>query len=74
MFDVYCPELALFRIVVYDEDMFGDPNFIGQATYPLTCLRQGAFLIFFFLSKLKNNDFLFFFCVLKRFSKRSIKK
>lgn len=26
---------------VYDEDMFGDPNFIGQACYPLKCLREG---------------------------------
>ncbi|XP_064466965.1 1-phosphatidylinositol 4,5-bisphosphate phosphodiesterase gamma-1-like isoform X2 [Ornithodoros turicata] len=41
MFDVCNPSLALLRFVVQDEDMFGDPNFLGQATYPLTCLRTG---------------------------------
>ncbi|XP_037977873.1 1-phosphatidylinositol 4,5-bisphosphate phosphodiesterase gamma-1 isoform X2 [Plutella xylostella] len=40
-FEVANPELALIRFLVQDEDMFGDPNFIGQATYPLKCLRTG---------------------------------
>ncbi|XP_034839388.1 1-phosphatidylinositol 4,5-bisphosphate phosphodiesterase gamma-1 isoform X1 [Maniola hyperantus] len=40
-FEVANPEMALIRFVVQDEDMFGDPNFIGQATYPLSCLRAG---------------------------------
>ncbi|XP_022122315.2 1-phosphatidylinositol 4,5-bisphosphate phosphodiesterase gamma-1 isoform X2 [Pieris rapae] len=35
------PELALIRFVVQDEDVFGDPNFVGQAVYPLKCLRTG---------------------------------
>lgn len=33
--DILNPELALLRFVVQDEDMFGDSNFIGQATYPV---------------------------------------
>ncbi|KAI5640351.1 phosphatidylinositol-specific phospholipase c, Y domain-containing protein [Phthorimaea operculella] len=40
-FEVANPDLALIRFLVQDEDMFGDPNFIGQATYPLKCLRTG---------------------------------
>lgn len=27
---------ALLRFLVQDEDMFGEPNFIGQATYPVS--------------------------------------
>nr|CAD7442459.1 unnamed protein product [Timema bartmani] len=34
-FDIANPPYALLRFVVQDEDMFGDSNFIGQATYPL---------------------------------------
>ncbi|RWS31552.1 phospholipase C gamma-like protein, partial [Leptotrombidium deliense] len=41
IFEICCPELALLRFVVYNEDMFGDPNFIGQKTYPISCIRQG---------------------------------
>lgn len=40
-FEVANPDFALIRIIVQDEDMFGDPNFIGQATYPIKCLRSG---------------------------------
>ncbi|KPJ09210.1 1-phosphatidylinositol-4,5-bisphosphate phosphodiesterase gamma-1 [Papilio machaon] len=40
-FDVANPDLALIRFLIQDEDIFGDPNFIGQATYPLKCLRTG---------------------------------
>ncbi|XP_039287689.1 1-phosphatidylinositol 4,5-bisphosphate phosphodiesterase gamma-1-like [Nilaparvata lugens] len=40
-FDVHKPELAMLRFVVQDEDMFGDKNFIGQATYPIVALRTG---------------------------------
>ena len=35
-FPVYNPYFALLRFLVQDEDVFGDPNFIGQATYPLS--------------------------------------
>ena len=34
-FEVAMPELAHLRLVVQDEDMFGDPNTIGQNVYPL---------------------------------------
>ena len=40
-FKVICPELALFRLVAYDVDMFGEYNFIGQSTLPVTALRSG---------------------------------
>lgn len=30
-------------LLMQDEDMFGDPNFLGQAMYPIKCLRQGMF-------------------------------
>ncbi|XP_019759127.2 1-phosphatidylinositol 4,5-bisphosphate phosphodiesterase gamma-1 [Dendroctonus ponderosae] len=40
-FTVYNPSFALLRFAVQNEDVFGEPNFIGQATYPLTCIRRG---------------------------------
>ncbi|CAG0899970.1 unnamed protein product [Darwinula stevensoni] len=40
-FDIACPALAMIRFVVQDEDMFGEPNFLGQATYPVECMRCG---------------------------------
>ncbi|XP_030750382.1 1-phosphatidylinositol 4,5-bisphosphate phosphodiesterase gamma-1 isoform X2 [Sitophilus oryzae] len=40
-FTVYNPHFALLRFSVQDEDVFGDSNFIGQATYPITCIREG---------------------------------
>ena len=41
-FDIMNPDVALIRFLVQDEDMFGDPNFLGQATYPVKCLRTGT--------------------------------
>ncbi|KAK7474992.1 hypothetical protein BaRGS_00033739 [Batillaria attramentaria] len=41
VFDVLCPEMALIRFAVMDEDIFGDPNFLGQACYPVPCIRSG---------------------------------
>ena len=35
------PEMALIRFSIYDEDMFGDPNFIGHATFPARVLLSG---------------------------------
>ena len=35
-FDIVNPYFALLRFVIQDEDMFGDSNFIGQATYPVS--------------------------------------
>ncbi|CAG7730788.1 unnamed protein product [Allacma fusca] len=40
-FSVLYPECAMLRIIVYDEDMFGDPNFVGQCTYQINCLKSG---------------------------------
>lgn len=45
IFDLICPEMALIRFVVYDEDTFGEPNFVGQATYPVTCLKSGTYWV-----------------------------
>ncbi|CAG9530654.1 unnamed protein product [Cercopithifilaria johnstoni] len=42
-FKVHCPEIALLRFYVEDGDFMGpkmDP-FIGQAVYPLDCVRTG---------------------------------
>ncbi|GFO31278.1 phosphoinositide phospholipase c, partial [Plakobranchus ocellatus] len=41
VFDILCPEMSLIRFAVMDEDIFGDPNFLGQATFPVQCLKQG---------------------------------
>ena len=35
------PDLALVRLCVYDEDMFGDPNFLGAATFPARLVVGG---------------------------------
>ncbi|XP_041454201.1 1-phosphatidylinositol 4,5-bisphosphate phosphodiesterase gamma-1-like isoform X1 [Lytechinus variegatus] len=40
-FDVSNPDLAMLRFVIQDEDVFGEPNFLGQATYPLKAIRTG---------------------------------
>ena len=40
-FDIINPTLAMIRIVVQDEDMFGDPNFVGQATFPVPYIKTG---------------------------------
>jgi len=40
--DIVNPPLALVRFVVYDEDMFGEPNFIGHATLPMGSIRTGT--------------------------------
>ena len=44
-FDIVNPELAMIRLVVQDEDMFGEPNFLGQATYPVRGLKPGMIFI-----------------------------
>nr|XP_014275178.1 1-phosphatidylinositol 4,5-bisphosphate phosphodiesterase gamma-1 [Halyomorpha halys]XP_014275179.1 1-phosphatidylinositol 4,5-bisphosphate phosphodiesterase gamma-1 [Halyomorpha halys]XP_024215637.1 1-phosphatidylinositol 4,5-bisphosphate phosphodiesterase gamma-1 [Halyomorpha halys] len=40
-FDILNPSLVMLRFTVQDEDVFGDSNFIGQATYPIIGLRTG---------------------------------
>ncbi|TMS35784.1 hypothetical protein L596_003107 [Steinernema carpocapsae] len=39
-FKVSCPEIALLRFHVQDGDFVSDP-FIGQAVFPLDCIRNG---------------------------------
>ncbi|XP_029009963.1 1-phosphatidylinositol 4,5-bisphosphate phosphodiesterase gamma-2-like [Betta splendens] len=38
---VFEPELSFLRFVVNEEDMFSDPNFLAQATFPVKGLRSG---------------------------------
>ena len=40
-FEIVNPDLALLRFVAQDEDVFGDPNFIGQAVFPVPCIKTG---------------------------------
>ncbi|KAM3870064.1 1-phosphatidylinositol 4,5-bisphosphate phosphodiesterase gamma-2 [Diretmus argenteus] len=40
-FTVYETELSFLRFVVNEEDMFSDPNFLAQATFPVKGLRSG---------------------------------
>ncbi|XP_056631261.1 1-phosphatidylinositol 4,5-bisphosphate phosphodiesterase gamma-1 [Diorhabda sublineata] len=40
-FIVINPHFAMLRFLVQEEDVFGEPNFIGQATYPVNCMRTG---------------------------------
>ncbi|XP_067086423.1 1-phosphatidylinositol 4,5-bisphosphate phosphodiesterase gamma-1-like isoform X2 [Osmerus mordax] len=41
VFDVHNPAFSFLRFLVYEEDMFSDPNFLAQATYPVRSLRTG---------------------------------
>lgn len=40
-FTVYEPELSFLRFVVFEEDMFSDPNFLAQATFAVKGIRTG---------------------------------
>ncbi|XP_028665993.1 1-phosphatidylinositol 4,5-bisphosphate phosphodiesterase gamma-2-like [Erpetoichthys calabaricus] len=40
-FDVRDPDLAFLRFVVNEEDVFSDPNFLAQATFPVKGLKTG---------------------------------
>ncbi|KAM9854414.1 1-phosphatidylinositol 4,5-bisphosphate phosphodiesterase gamma-2 [Aulostomus maculatus] len=40
-FKVYEPGLTFLRFVVNEEDMFSDPNFLAQATFPVKGIRSG---------------------------------
>lgn len=40
-FNVYEPDLTFLRFVVFEEDMFSDPNFLAQATFPVKGVRSG---------------------------------
>lgn len=48
------PNFAMLRFEVQDEDMFGEPNFIGQAVYPVSRL-----IFFFFLYLLSFLVFIY---------------
>lgn len=54
-FDIANPAFALLRFVVLDEDVFGDPNCIGQATYPVSTDILGYLLILFEILKFLSN-------------------
>ncbi|XP_069822255.1 1-phosphatidylinositol 4,5-bisphosphate phosphodiesterase gamma-2 isoform X1 [Dendropsophus ebraccatus] len=41
LFEILEPDLAFLRFVVYEEDMFSDPNFLAQSTFPLKGLKTG---------------------------------
>ncbi|KAG8134048.1 putative Phosphoinositide phospholipase C protein [Naja naja] len=41
IFDINNPQFAFLRFVVYEEDMFSDPNFLAQATFPVKSLKTG---------------------------------
>uniref|UniRef100_A0A7N6C0I1 1-phosphatidylinositol 4,5-bisphosphate phosphodiesterase gamma n=1 Tax=Anabas testudineus TaxID=64144 RepID=A0A7N6C0I1_ANATE len=41
VFDIHNPTFSFLRFIVYEEDMFSDPNFLAQATYPVRLLRTG---------------------------------
>lgn len=41
VFDIHNPTFSFLRFTVYEEDMFSDPNFLAQATYPVRPLRTG---------------------------------
>lgn len=53
--DVINPPLAYLRFVVNDEDMFGEPNFIGHAIFPMNSLKTGRYSNGKFLKKLLRN-------------------
>lgn len=40
-FSVHEPELTFLRFVVNEEDLFSDPNFLAQATFPVKGIRAG---------------------------------
>ena len=42
VFTVHEPELTFLRFVVNEEDMFSDPNFLAQATFPVKGIRSGG--------------------------------
>ncbi|KAJ8389025.1 hypothetical protein AAFF_G00124220 [Aldrovandia affinis] len=41
VFDVHNPAFSFLRFVVYEEDMFSDPNFLAHAVFPIPSLKAG---------------------------------
>ena len=44
---------------MYDEDMFGDPNFLGAATLPSLCLLSGYRLVISPFKHFGNSDIFY---------------
>lgn len=44
-FTIANPFFALLRFVVQEEDAFSEPNFIGQATYPVSIVTLYCYLV-----------------------------
>uniref|UniRef100_A0A6J0UT95 1-phosphatidylinositol 4,5-bisphosphate phosphodiesterase gamma n=1 Tax=Pogona vitticeps TaxID=103695 RepID=A0A6J0UT95_9SAUR len=40
-FEIYDPNIAFLRFVVYEEDMFSDPNFLAHGTFPIKGVKPG---------------------------------
>lgn len=45
VFDIHNPTFSFLRFIVYEEDMFSDPNFLAQVTYPVRLLRTGVCIV-----------------------------
>lgn len=41
VFNLTYPELCLLRFVIYHRDTFDEKSIVGQATFPVSCIRQG---------------------------------
>ncbi|XP_053556682.1 1-phosphatidylinositol 4,5-bisphosphate phosphodiesterase gamma-2 [Bombina bombina] len=41
IFEIHEPDIAFLRFVMYEEDMFSDPNFMAQCTLPIKGLKPG---------------------------------
>ena len=73
-FDILNPEIAMMRFIVKDEDAFGEPSFLGQASIPVKCIRTGMpfLLLLFFLSVITPyNCCCFLLLCNQSFSRRS---
>lgn len=40
-FHVTYPEISLIRFVVHHQDNFDESSLVGQATFPISCIRKG---------------------------------
>lgn len=43
-FNIHNPELSFMRFIVYDQDMFGEPNLLALSTIPVKCMKSGESL------------------------------
>lgn len=69
VFDIHNPTFSFLRFTVYEEDMFSDPNFLAQATYPVRLLRTGKLQMLTWYESAKSvlniilKNFSIFVCV-----------